>query len=845
MKSISAQTPPAPSAPTATGATLAIVMRPPRRRYWPFLLKLLSGAVLAMVIVLAILIVWFRSTANAALPRLDGSIAVLGLNSDVFVVRDTHGVPHITAANLADLFFAQGYVTAQDRLWQLDMSRRYVAGETAEILFESTGNWIQHDKKQRILRLRVMAATIAARLSTRDKAFFEAYTRGVNAYMDQARDHLPVEFHILNYRPKPWTVTDSVLVSLGMSQSLNTQYEIEYWRGKFREKLSPEMMRDLYPDHSIHDHPPGVDFGKVSSATFLWTDQDNATTSSVTHHLVDTNSDLCESCLPGSNGWVVSGAHTASGSPLLANDIHLAHQIPGVWYEIHLHSDDFDVEGVSLPGVPFVVAGHNRRIAWGLTNLNADVQDLFVENLNSAGQYETPEGWKSPERDHEVIHTRSGRNVEFDVLVTRHGPIISSLFPGESRNIALEWIIYYDQVNIPLFDLNAAQNWQQFRSALSRFTTPSQSVVYADIDGHIGYQAMGSIPVRASGDGSVPVSGADDRSDWISHLPFNMLPSVFDPPSGVIAVANDRVTPDGYPYLITLQWYPPYRAERIYDVLGAKTRLTPADMLALQTDVVSGYDGFIAHCLADAVDHSSRASGRMREAAGLLRSFNGVMLAGSPAAAIEVRARRVLWQMLLEPKMGKEWDKYEWGLASVALESILKQRPARWLPPGYENFDDLLAQAVQQALAHAPANLQSLGYGQDYSLEINHPLFGVVPVLNKLAGPGSHPQSGGSYTVKQVGRHFGPSERMTVDLADLDDSTLNLVMGQSGNLFSPYYMDHWNAWYGSKTFLLPFSEARIQAAEAHFLLLHPGKGTPLGFRLFSKPSKNLQTSFEK
>lgn len=818
MKSLSLQT---SSAPTQTPSAKTLVMKAARRRYWPFFLKLLAVTVLIIGVVLAVLIVWFRSTAKAALPRLDGTIIVPGLNSDVSVVRDRHGVPHITAANLPDLFFAQGYITAQDRLWQLDMSRRYIAGETAEVLFESAGDWVQHDEKQRILRLRATAERVAEKLGPRDRTFFEAYARGVNAYMEQARDHLPIEFHILNYHPKPWTAVDSVLIALGMSQSLNTQYEIEYWRGKFQEKLSPELMEDLYPDRSIHDHPPGADSEQIPPAASVPAGQDAAPERGLRYQPGNKDSELCEACLPGSNGWVLSGIHTASGKPLLANDMHLTHQIPGVWYEVHLHSGDFDVEGVSLPGVPFVVAGHNQRIAWGLTNLNAGVQDLFVENFNAAGQYEVPGGWKFPERYHEVIHTRSGDTVEFDVMVTRHGPIISSLFPGESKSIALEWIIYHDQIDLPLFDLDVAQNWLEFRSALSRFTTPSQSTVYADIDGNIGYQAMGSVPVRASGNGSVPVSGADQRSDWIDQLTFDKLPSVFDPPSGVVAVANNRVTPNNYPYFITLQWYPPYRAERIYQFLGTKARLPQTDMLALQTDVFSEYDRFIALSLAEAVDHSSRINPRMREAADLLRSFDGMMLADSAPAAIEVRARRILWQLLLEPKMGKDWGEYEWGEASVALENILKQRPSRWLPPGYGNFDDLLAQAVQQAIAHAPANLSLWHYGQDYAVEINHPLFGSIPILNKISGTGLHPQSGGSYTVKQVGKHFGPSERMTIDLADWNSSTLNLVTGESGNLFSPYYMDQWDAWYRNKTFVLPFSEASIQDAEAHQLQMRP------------------------
>ena len=273
------------------------------------------------------------------------------------------------------------------------------------------------------------------------------------------------------------------------------------------------------------------------------------------------NDDSCEACLPGSNNWVVSGAHTVSGKPLLSNDMHLPHRVPGVWYEVQLHSGDFNIEGFSLPGLPFISVGHNQRIAWGFTNLNPDVQDLFIENFNAAGEYQTPTGWQKPEIDHQIIHVKGKPDVAFDVTVTRHGPIITPLLHGETRQIALGWLVYDPHaISVPLFDLDSAQNWDEFRKALSAFATPSQNVVYADIDGNIGYQPMGFVPIRASstpasakaalaggpgsGDGTVPVNGADGKHDWIGYLPFDKLPSLYNPPSGIIATANSKITPD-------------------------------------------------------------------------------------------------------------------------------------------------------------------------------------------------------------------------------------------------------------------------------------------------------------
>lgn len=816
-----------------------------RRSLGRFVFRIVISLLALIILTVAVLGIWFYRATHNALAQLDGTIMVSGLQAPVTVARDAHGVPHLTAANLEDLFFAQGYVTAQDRLWQMDMTRRAAAGEMAEILPASSApapapsrstavmrkspGWVEYDKRQRILRLRAVSDRVASQLPQRDRAFFVAYARGVNTYIEQHRDNLPIEFRILGYSPQPWTAADSVLVGIAMSQLLNPQYEMEYWRGKFAEQLAPQLMADLYPFSSVRDHPPGEDKGAAASLTPPRQKRDLIRTGAATPPMgtfaatpLATSMD-CEGCVPGSNNWVVSGAHTVTGKAMLSNDMHLPHRVPGVWYEMQLHSGNLNVEGFTLPGIPMVVVGHNQRIAWGFTNLNPDVQDLFIENFNQNGEYQTPTGWTKPETVHEAIHVKGQPDADVDVVITRHGPIVTDLFPGETRKIALQWMIYDSRsISIPLFDLDSAQNWEQFRKALSTFSTPSQNVVYGDIDGNIGYQAMGFAPVRASGDGTVPVSGTDGKHDWVGYLPFDHLPTVYNPPSGILATANSKITPEGYPYLLSTQWYPPYRVDRIYQVLEAGKKLSAADMLALETDVTSDYDRFFAQHFVSAVDHSSKASARAHEAAEIMRNFDGRMLADSAAPTIEVNARKELWALLLESKLGPDWEHYEWSEAAVALETIVRDQPARWLPAGVANFDDLLTAAVEKAIKNAPADLKSWKYGEAFPLEINHPLFGAIPVVRGWAGPGRNPQSGGSYTVKQVGKTFGPSERMTVDFSDLDASTFNIVMGESGQIFSPYYKDQWPAWYGNTTFTLAYSDGAVGKAEAHQLILQPG-----------------------
>jgi len=802
-----------------------------------------------VILVIAAGLVWFHHIAKSSLPQLDGNIALSGLKAPVDVVRDAHGVPHITAANLEDLFFAQGYVTAQDRLWQMDMTRRFAAGEMSEILPASTGpgqvtsrftgvvrprvTWLDHDKQQRILRLRAVAERVAKQLPPDQIKFFEAYTRGINAYIEERKDRLPFEFRLLSYSPRPWTVADSVVVGLSMSQLLNPQYESEYWREKIAAKLSPELMADLYPTVSFRDRPPASAANDGAAILSVPEEPEQKDGEDEKDEKQPAGKDStrvfrrpalpdCEGCAAGSNNWVVSGTHTTTGKPLLSNDMHLPHQVPGVWYEVQLHSGDFNVTGFSIPGVPFVVVGHNQRIAWGFTNLNPDVQDLFIENFNDAGEYQTPTGWQKPEVNHEVIHVKDKPDVSLDVVVTRHGPIVTDLLPGETRKVALQWMIYDPRpIGTPIFDVDAAQNWEQFRKAFSMWATPSQNVVYGDVDGHIGYQAMGFVPVRASGDGTVPVPGADGKHDWTGYLPFDKLPSLYDPPSGVIATANGRITPDDYPYELASQWYPPYRTERIYHVLESKPKLSADDMLALQTDITSEYDRFFADRFVYAIDHNPKAGERARKAADVMRGFDGRMLADSSAPTIEVIARIYLWKILLESKLGNDWPNYEWSESSVAMENIVQNQPDRWLPSAYGNFNELLTAAVEMAVANGPSDLSSWRYGKEFPVDINHPLLGPVPIVRRWTGPGRLPQSGGTYTVKQVGKSFGPSERMTVDFSRLDDSHFNIVMGESGQLLSPYYSDQWDAWYNNKTFSMPYSDEAVQAAKSHELRLEP------------------------
>jgi penicillin amidase len=847
------------------------------RKHDRFSRALLLGTAFAVVILLGIAGLvgahyWLRAAVRNSLPQIDGSLTIAGLSAPVTIQRDNHGVPHIRAASVDDLVIAQGFVTAQDRLWQMETLRRHASGTLAEIL---GSDLVKHDHTQRILQIGAAADRALAALPPDQLHWLEFYARGVNASIIAQRSHLPVEFRLLGFAPAPWTPRDSLLVGLTMFQDLTNSFPVKMGREVIAAKLPPDLVDDLYPVGSWRDHPPvqpTVDLTTPvdeieeipldESQSKLHRPREPALVSSQhIQSLLAVDALLaprCEGCRAGSNNWAVSGARTATGKPLLANDMHLNLSVPGLWYEADLKAPsptgDFHVAGLSLPGTPFIIVGHNDHLAWSFTNLGADVQDLTIEHLRGSGpvaEFQATDGsWQPVVHRQETIHVKHGRNITLDIPATRHGtlitPIISGLYPGEKRDISLSWTIY-DPANVtfPFFAIDSATNGNSLCAAFSLFGGPAQNVIYADDQGHIGYHAVGRIPVRGdlahpSPLSLVPTDVSIAANAWAGYIPFDQLPQVVDPPDGILATANSRVVPDTFPYPITLDWSAPYRNERIWKLLAAKTNLTPADMLGVQTDVYSDLDHVLAQRLAYAIDHASHSGNRqprLAQAADLLRHWSGSVDANAAAPAIVDAARTELWQLLLEPRLGSAAKLYRWGEKSFAEEQLIMHAPARWLPSNYANWDDLLADAVDKGLTtdHAPSDLSTWRYGIAHPVDIEHPLLASSPLLGWLlglpVGTGPQPQSGDGSTIKQVSRTFGPSERFTADLSDLDRSTLNIVLGQSGNPASPWFMDQFQAWYTGKTFSLSYNDVTVQSATTHTLTLTPKRL----WRQFSPP----------
>jgi penicillin amidase len=438
--------------------------------------------------------------------------------------------------------------------------------------------------------------------------------------------------------------------------------------------------------------------------------------------------------------------------------------------------------------------------------------------------------------DREVIKVRGDKDVELDVQFTAHGPLLNPIFTKETRPIALKWTLYDPELNsLPLYQLNVASNWKEFSAALSTWSWPTQNVVYSDDQGHIGYHAVGRVPLHLGGPWGQPHSHdlLNGRFEWQGYIPFDQMPNAFDPPSGFLATANSRVTKlrdpslprDRWesPYPLTLEWPDPYRVERIYKLLEGRDHLTPKDLLAVQTDVYSEVDQELGHRFAYAIDQTPGVDDRLKKAADLMRSWDGRLTTGSAAASVVTQARRALWPLILEPKLGTEAGDYRWSESIFAEEEIIMHTGPDWLPPGYKNWDALLTEAVRRGMKNgkAPGDVAEWSYGSWHVVDIEHPLAGFLPLVGRVAGTGEQPLSGDTTTVKQSGRDFGPSQRFTMDWSNIDGSTENIVLGESSNTLSPYFRDQWNDWYGGTTFAFPFTPSAVAAQSRHTLRLLP------------------------
>ena len=702
--------------------------------------------------------------AYRPLAQTSGQIAA-PISAQATVIRDALGVPHISAAIWEDAVFLQGFVTAQDRLWQMDALRRLAAGELSEIIGSSA---LELDREARRLRMRRMAEEHYRTLPLADRAVLAAYARGVNYFIETHRDRLPLEFTILRYDPRPWTIVDSLLCGLQMYRNLTTTW---------REELQKRAM---------------LASGDAAKVNFLFPSR------------------IGSEFQPGSNAWALSGKRTASGKAILANDPHLEFAIPSTWYQVHLRASGLNVTGVSLPGVPCVIIGHNDRIAWGVTNLGFDVQDLYLEKIDAqSGRYLFHGQIEQARLETEWIPVKNARRVEFRQWVTRHGPVSVS----EDRLLfALRWSAAEPgSFQFPFLDLNRARNWQEFTAAVARFPGPGQNFVYADVDGNIGYHASGRLPIRKNYSGDVPVDGSSGDYEWDGFIPFEQLPAFYNPPQGWIITANQNPFPENYPYAVHGEFASPFRALEIRDLLLARNGWKPEDMLAVQKDVYSQLSHFLARQVAAAYDRKKPADSNFADAVDLLRSWNGQMEKGTAAPMLAALIYQELKKKIADRASPGKANYYNPQIAPAVVQKILDSDARGW----FDDKDDLLMRALRAALEEGRqiqgGNPRRWNYGQYNELKIKHPVGNELPLIGSYFNVGPVPMSGSSTTIKQTTQRIGPSMRFVADLSDWDHSLNNITIGESGQFLSPHYKDQWDAYYAGRGFPMQFANVAAKS----------------------------------
>ena len=817
------------------------------------ILRFLFWAAAIVVIAIGATLWWF---IYRPLPRLDGSIALPGLQKDVVVERDHWGVPHIRANSVEDMVEAQGYVMAQDRLWQMDLLRRVARGQLSEILGPVTLNV---DKQFRTFGFARAAERDLGLMDPANRAVLEAYARGVNHFIEQHRDLLPLEFSLLKYKPQPWQPTDTLVISGYMYQTLTDTWEEELDRAKVTDRVGSERAHDLFSPDAAMDHfvvgdPNAVNDGSQRSrvdsddedddddddmepdgvlkagatgsnnvgAPDAISDLTTVLANSVSEYLQDSRSEIRHSL--GSNNWVVSGDHTATGKPLLANDTHLELSLPPIWYEIHLTAPGWNVKGFTLPGAPLVVIGHNDHIAWGFTNNGADVQDLYSETFNPAApdEYRVKGKWVKAQLFDEVIHVKGQPDQHLPIVATRHGPIVRR---ENGKSYALRWTATEPGGLSSVYNwLGKAQNWEEFRSIMKRVWGPAQNAVYADVKGNIGYVMAARVPIRKKGHGEIPYLGDTDAYEWTGYIPFDQLPQALNPDSGLIVTANARVVGPAYKPYLTDRWEEPYRTARIYDLLHDKHDLRPADMLKVQTDTFSYPHLFLADQLVAAAKTAIPNDARTKKLIDGLQDWNGIADADSPEVSFLVALRRAALALILEPYLGDEPNLYRWR-ATTFLQKILTDRPAKWLPSTYKTYDALLVAAADRAVTKlaedsSSPRIEDWPWKRFNSLEMLHPI-GREGLLKKLLSISNKPQSGTSYSVRAATKTHGPAMRFVANPSNWDESILLIPAGQSGQPGSSHYSDQFSYWYEGKPIYAPFTDAAEAKDRKHTLTLTP------------------------
>lgn len=757
-----------------------------------------------------------------SLPIMDGEAGLPGLSSKAEVTADEFGIPSVQAATREDAFRVLGYLHARDRLFQMDLMRRKTAGRLAEIFGKEAVNL---DRRQRIYGFERAAEDAVDRLPADQRSVLQAYAEGVNAFVVRAKA-LPFEFRFLGYRPDVWRLEDSMLVALSMFQILNGNDGDERALTLMEHYLPPEVTAFLTPDTDPYatvllggadSHRPVREVPVKSIAGLI-----EEAGSRIFGHAVEP-----EAPSIGSNNWAVGGTKTGDGRAIVANDMHLGLSVPNIWYRARLLYGDTDLSGVTLPGVPLVVVGSNRHVAWGFTNVDADLLDLVRIELDPAnpGRYRTPGGWQPLETRTETIVVKDGEPETIELKSTIWGPIAPEPLLGQP--VAIRWTALDPQaMNLGLLDMDRAKTLNEAMAVMNRAGAPPQNVVLADDAGHIAWTYMGFFPKRLGFDGSVSVSWADGRARWDGFIPPDELPRVIDPDEGFLVTANNRTLGKEYPYVIGHNFSYSYRAYRIAETLKEMSRISEEDMLALQLDTVSEFFEFYRR-LALSVLSGGSEDGGLADAKRAIEGWNGRFDADSTGIALLAEWRRSLSKAVFAPLLSRcaaadPGFAYAWREQETPLRTLLEEQSPQTLPNRqYADWRSFLTETLRQSAEaikrrNGIEQLDHLTWGQINRIHLSHPFSRSFALAGWILDMPEEPASGcRSFCVRVLFDGHGASERMVVSPSHAEDGILHMPGGQSGHPFSAHYRDQQKAW--AEGDVLPF----LPGAAKHHLTLTP------------------------
>ncbi len=827
-----------------------------------WVLRILGAIVGLILIALIVVLVAGVFLVRRPHPKIDGGITVEGLKEPVDIYRDDMGIPHIFAQNTADMFFAQGYVHAQDRFWQMEFWRHQGQGRLSEMLGEET---IEIDRFLRNVGFNRAAEAHMANYSESYPEYMEildAYTAGVNAYIDENRDQLSFNMKLLglvqgSWEIESWEPIDSISWGVAMAWDLRGSGGIfaEQQMALLYEELGEEVTRQLLPFYP-YDKRPVIAPSDYLINEFAETGNGMVDSQNESIDWGQINTDFIGQPPPwqtmaadvgsiGSNSWAIRGEMTDTGLPYLANDPHLGIQLPSIWYEVGLHSPGWDVTGFSFAGVPGVVIGHNDRIAWGFTNVGGDVQDLFIEKINPENplQYEFEGEWLDIEVIEEVIKIKGGEEEILEVRLTRHGPILNEVTDGIEDVLALKWTVFEpSHTFLALIGLNRARDYDDFYEAARLFDVPSQNLIYADVDGNIAYQTPGLTPVRPSADGLSPVPGWTGEHEWEGWIPFEEMPSLLNPEPGYIVTANNSVNDEEYPHQISLYFADGDRSQRIVDMMEAALDegipISLDDIAEMQFDSYS----MLAETYVPLFSGLSSDDPDVQAAIERMRGWDHQETKDSvPAALFEIFFME-LSEATLADEVGEADEFFPWnsGAQRVFFHDLANKPEARWWDnintSQVETREDILLLAVEEAVAYLGENfggeLADWNWGKLHTTTFEAPVLGQsgIPPIEFLLNRGPYAANGGSSIVNALSWGWDdpavvgplPSMRMIVDLSNLEASQGIHTTGQSGHVGNRHYDDMIDLWLNGEYHTMLFGRNAVESAAEDHLVLKPG-----------------------